>query len=263
MSEATRQAVKFALTLAAERDVPPDALPRRDAEILRRLQAGQRFVSGLECSRLIDRLKLIPRRTAPEVAARTRGVVARVRPGCFIHERRIWVVVERQDKAGVYAKLLVESAERIRDEDGERVNFELAYDRDMSFRALAVLTEEHRMTFAQAKDYIVRYGRCFAPVGRSYCGLTLKAADSVALAIGPVCGPKFPGYHEALEEVRAERKHALYEQARTELGITTSDVELYRLAGPHVSTVAGVTRKINQLPDTEIYRLAIARPALV
>lgn len=68
---------------------------------------------------------------------------------------------------------------------------------------------------------------------------------------------------EALEQLRADRKGLLYGQVRDQLGVTLSNVELYRAAGPHVSTVAGVTRKLNMLPDVEIYRLAIARPALV
>ena len=68
---------------------------------------------------------------------------------------------------------------------------------------------------------------------------------------------------EALEELRAGRKHILYDQVRAELAITLSDVELYRAAGAHVSTVAEVTRKLSMLPDAEVYRLRIARPRLV
>jgi hypothetical protein len=251
---ATSQAIGYALRLAAERDIPPAGPYRREVEVrqlLHRIQTGDGgLVSGKQCSTVIDWLKTIDRRQAPAAVTATRGVIPRVRPGCFIMAGRIWVVVERQDERGVYAKLLTESPERIRDVDGERVPFDLTYDRDMSLRALADLTEDHRMTFAQAKDYMIRYGQCFAPAGRSVCGLRLKAADSVALSIGPVCGPKFPGYHEAVEELRAARKHALYEQARDELGIGLSDVELYRAAGPHVSTVAGIERKLDRTPAT-------------
>lgn len=240
MSEATVKARGYALTLANDRDIPDGTLPPRSAQILHRIRTGDGYVDGMDCSRLITLLQGIPRR---HVAA-----TGTVRPGCFTMDDRIWIVTERQDGRGVYAKLLVETPGRIRDEDGERVGFDLTYDRDTSRRALEVLTEAHRMTFAVAKDFMVRYGRCFAPVGRSVCGLRLKAADSVALSIGPVCGPKFPGYHEAVEELRAGRKHDLYQLARDELGIITSDVELYRIAGPQVSTVAGIERKLDSTP---------------
>ena len=172
-----------------------------------------------------------------------------VKPGCFILAGKIWVAFERKDKLGVWVAQLVEDVpDRIHDATGEVVNFELVYDRETSFRVLEDLRESHRMTFAQARDYMIRFGTCFAPAGRSICGLRLKAADSVELAIGPVCGPKFPGYAEALEELRAKRKHDLYEQARAELGIALTDVELYRAVGPHVSTVAGIERKLDLTP---------------
>ena len=103
------------------------------------------------------------------------------------------------------------------------------------------------MTFAQAKDYMIRYGKCIAPAGRSICGRRLKAAESVAVALGTVCGPNFPGYYEAVEELRAGRKHALYDRARNELGLVMSDVELYRL-GSGLSTVAGIEKKLDRTP---------------
>ena len=171
-----------------------------------------------------------------------------VRPGCFIFQGRIWVAHERKDKLGVWVEQLVEDTpDRIHDATGDVVNFELVYDRATSVRVVQDLTEAHRMTFAQARDYMIRYGQCFAPAGRSICGLRLKAADSVALAIGPVCGPKFPGYYEAVEELRAGRKHALYDLAREQLGIGLSDVELYRL-GSGLSTVKGIERKLDLTP---------------
>ena len=256
MGEATIKMRSYALRLAAEREIPPCGPYRWEAEIratIRKLEedaAGQRrYVQFRDCSKVIDYLKTLPRKDQPAAETPDRPRAAMVKPGCFILAGKIWVAHERRDKLGVWVEQLVEDVpDRIHDATGDVVNFELVYDRATSIRVVQDLTEEHRMTFAQARDYMIRYGQCFAPAGRSICGLRLKAADSVALAIGPVCGPKFPGYHEAVEELRASRKHALYEQAREELGIVLSDVELYRVAGPHVSTVAGIERKLDRTP---------------
>jgi hypothetical protein len=253
MYTATSKALNFAIKLAEERDIPAPGPYQWEADIrklLRRIQSGDGgLVSGRDCSKVIDWLKTIPRKDAVGPGnAQPRRLAARVTPGCFIMAGRIWVVTERVDKAGVYAKLLVECPDRIRDGDGERVPFELAYDRATSLRALAGLTEAHRMDFATARDYVIRYGKCFAPRGRGVCGITLKAADSVEIGIGPICGQFFPGYDDAVKKLRADRKHALYEQARGELGIALSDVELYDIAGPQVSTVAGIERKLDSAP---------------
>src|SRR5581483_5460587 len=104
------------------------------------------------------------------------------------------------------------------------------------------------MTFATARDLMVRYGRCFAQSGRGICGIPLSAEESVAVAMGPVCGPKFPGYHEAIAAYRASKKHDLYEQARRELGLVMSDLDLYTAVGGQVSTVAGIERKLDSQP---------------
>lgn len=265
MGEATTKMRSYALRLAAEREIPPCGPYQWEADIrvtIRKLQeqdaaeargdrTRQHYLRFNEVSAVIDYLKTLPRKdaTATPPAAGERPRAPMVKPGCFIFQGRIWVAHERKDKLGVWVQQLVEDTpDRILDATGDRVNFELVYDRATSIRVVADLREEHRMTFAQARDYMIRYGTCFAPVGRGICGLRLKAADSVALAIGPVCGPKFPGYHEAVEELRASRKHALYEQARAELGIVLSDVELYRIAGGQVSTVAGIERKLDTTP---------------
>lgn len=257
MGEATVKMRSYALRLAEERQLPECGPYKWEADIratIRKLQedaAGQRrYVQFRDCAAVIDYLKTLPRKDAPPaVPAQARPRAAMVKPGCFIMAGKIWVAFERKDKLGVWVAQLVEDVpDRIHDATGDRVNFELVYDQATSIRVVQDLTEAHRMTFAQARDYMIRYGTCFAPVGRGICGLRLKAADSVALAIGPVCGRKFPGYHEAVEELRAGRKHALYEQAREQLGIALSDVELYRAAGPHVSTVAGIDRKLDTTP---------------
>ena len=256
MGEATVKMRSYALRLTEERQLPPCGPYRWEAEIratIRKLEedrAGQRrFVPFRDVSAVIDYLKTLPRKdAAPAEDKPARPRAAMVKPGCFIMAGRIWVAHERRDKLGMWVQQLVEDTpDRIRDADGEVVNFELVYDRETSFRVLADLRESHRMTFAQAKDYMIRYGTCFAPVGQGICGRRLKAAESVALALGTVCGPNFPGYEEALEELRAGRKHALYDRARNELGLVMSDVELYRL-GSGLSTVAGIERKLDRTP---------------
>lgn len=265
MGEATVKMRSYALRLVEERVIPPCGPYRWEADIratIRKLQedaAGQRrYLPFKDVSAVIDYLKTLPRKDAtpagPEPAAAFRGDPGHqrrapmVKPGCFILAGKIWVAHERRDKLGIWVQQLVEDTpDRIHDDTGDVVNFELVYDRATSHRVVADLREEHRMTFAQARDYMIRYGTCFAPVGQGICGRRLKAAESVALAMGTVCGPKFPGYHEALEEIRAARKHVLYEQARAELGIAMTDVELYRL-GSGISTVAGIERKLDSTP---------------
>jgi hypothetical protein len=248
---ATGPARKFALDLAADRDLP-DRVPALIAETLTRLGAGQP-VTSQACSLTIDWLKPIPSRAklardkaraeGNQVAAAAMKVI---KPGCFLLNGRVWIVCERLDHRGFYAKLLTETS---RDPDHpEIMRFDVTYDRAQSLAVLADLTEELRMTFETARKLMIRYGRCFAPAGRSICNLELTAETSVALSIGPVCGPKFPGYHEALTEYRASKKHDLYELARAELGIVMSDVELYAAVGGQVSTVKGIERKLDSIP---------------
>jgi hypothetical protein len=257
MGEATVKMRSYALRLAEERQIPPCGPYDWEARIratIRKLQedaAGQRRILLFrDVAAVIDYLKPLPNKTdATPLGDTARPRAPMVRPGCFIFQGRIWVAHERKDKLGVWVEQLVEDVpDRIHDATGDVVNFELVYDQATSVRVVRDLTEAHRMTFAQAKDYVIRYGMCIAPVGRAICRRRLKAAESVAVAMGTVCGPRFPGYHEALEEVRAERKHALYEQARAELGIGLSDVELYRIAGPHVSKVSGIEKKLDLTP---------------
>ena len=257
MGEATVKMRSYALRLSEERLIPPCGPYKWEADIratIRRLEedaAGQRrYIQFRDCAAVIDYLKTLPAKDAAPAAepATARPRAAMVKPGCFILAGKIWVAHERRDKLGVWVQQLVEDVpDRIHDASGDVVNFELVYDKATSIRVVQDLREEHRMTFAQARDYMIRYGQCFAPVGRSICGRRLKAAESVALAMGTVCGPKFPGYHEAVEELRAGRKHVLYEQARAELGIAMTDVELYRL-GSGISTVAGIERKLDSTP---------------
>jgi hypothetical protein len=249
---------KYALNLAAERDIPP-VTPQTPPGVkkaitdLRRLQSAHgHMVSAGDCSRVIDWLKdSVPRKGPSASAAPPPGAVPprwappQVRPGCFWLNDRIWIVQERVTGTGVYALLLTE---RPAGGDTDRVDFTVDYDRPASDRVLAVLTEDHRMSFAQARPYMQRYKRCIAPAGRRMCGLRLTAEESVAVAIGTVCGPKFPGYHEAVEEYRASKKHDLYEAARDELGLVCSDVELYRLVGGQVATVKGIERKLDSIP---------------
>lgn len=245
MTLASPRAREYALSLAAERDIPPVTQQTppgiaKCAADLRRLQSGQYgdYVTAKECSAVIDWLKLsAPRREIPE---------PKVGPGTYLLDGHIWIVTPRKRGPGVYARALVEQ-EAEPGETHPRVDLGV-YDRAASLAVLAVLTDEHKMTFADAKEKMLRYGRCFAQSGSGICGLPLSAEESVAVAMGPVCGPKFEGYHEAIAEYRASKKHDLYEQAREELGLVMTDLELYRTVGGQVNTVKGIERKLESTP---------------
>ena len=245
-------ALKYALDLAAERVIPPvtPQTPPGVAKVIqtvRRLESDHgRFVSPADCSKAIDWLKTLPRRDTPPVPAGLAPAAVTVGPGTYLLDGHIWIVTPRKRGPGVYARALVEQ-EAEPGETHPRVDLGV-YDRAASLAVLAVLTEEHRMTFASARPLMLRYGRCFAQSGSGICGIPLTAEESVAVAMGPVCGPKFEGYHEAIEEYRASKKHDLYEQARKELGIVMTDLELYRTVGGQVNTVKGIERKLDAIP---------------
>jgi len=125
---------------------------------------------------------------------------------------RIFVVKPNRDKTRVYAKEIVESPPRMT-EAGEVRDFEAVY------RAGAVydLTEAERWDLAEAKDFLTRYARCIV------CGAHLKAAKSVAGAIGPVCAKYFkraqgPAPAPAAVEVEAEGQRVEdFDEARAEM----------------------------------------------
>jgi hypothetical protein len=112
-------------------------------------------------------------------APRTGGKVA-VTMGVFKKDGKVYVVKPNRDKTRVYAKEIVESPARMT-ESGLQVDFEAVYRPGIVF----ALTEADRMDLADASDFLTKYARCIV------CGRHLKAAKSVARAIGPVCAGYF------------------------------------------------------------------------
>jgi hypothetical protein len=102
--------------------------------------------------------------------------------GVFKKDGRIYVVKPNRDKTRVYAKEIVESPARMT-ENGEVVDFEAVYAPGVVFK----LTEADRLNLEDAKDWLTKFARCIV------CGRNLKAAKSVAAAIGPVCAKYFAG----------------------------------------------------------------------
>jgi hypothetical protein len=93
---------------------------------------------------------------------------------------RIFVVKPNREKTKLYAKEIIESAPRMT-EAGEVVDFETVYRPG----AIYDLNESERWDLAEAQNFLTRYARCIV------CGAHLKAAKSVAGAIGPVCAKYF------------------------------------------------------------------------
>jgi hypothetical protein len=117
---------------------------------------------------------------------------------------RIFVVKPNKAKTKLYAKEIIESAPRMT-EAGEVVDFETVYRPG----AVYDLNESERWDLAEAQNFLTRYARCIV------CGAHLKAAKSVAGAIGPVCAKYFkkangagpapaPAPVEEFDEARAE-----------------------------------------------------------
>jgi hypothetical protein len=100
--------------------------------------------------------------------------------GVFKKDGRIYVVKPNREKTRVYAKEIVESPARMT-ENGSVVDFEAIYRPGVVFN----LTESDRWDLADAKDFLTKFSKCIV------CGRSLKAAKSVASAIGPICAKYF------------------------------------------------------------------------
>lgn len=87
-------------------------------------------------------------------------------------------VKANSDKTRTYAKRwVVIGGERLTEAD-TRAHGEYQYEPGL---VAQVAAQGRRMNLDEAKAFILRYGQCCR------CGKGLKAADSVALGIGPVC----------------------------------------------------------------------------
>lgn len=100
--------------------------------------------------------------------------------GVFRKANRIFVVKPNKEKTRVYAKEIIESPARMT-EAGAVVDFETVYRPG----AIYNLTEADRWPLAEAAEFLTQYARCIV------CGRHLKAANSVAKSIGPICSKYF------------------------------------------------------------------------
>lgn len=163
--------VTFLRALAGERQLAElgTTSEERVATVDERLQA--RMLDKFDAMRLIDRLKAAPY---------DQGGVA-VGVGVYQHNGTIYVVRKNRTNEGLQARRLVEIGGRRLTEADTVVNIEFVYDRD----ALLRLRPEDKMTLEEAREFVIRYGRCIA------CDTPLSDATSVERGIGPVCVKKF------------------------------------------------------------------------
>jgi hypothetical protein len=116
--------------------------------------------------------------------------------GVFRKDNRVYVVKPNKDKTRCYAKEIVESPARMT-ENGEVVDFEAIYRPGMIYK----LSESDRWDLADAADFLTKYSKCIV------CSRSLKAAKSVAGAIGPVCAKYFAHSNGAKSQPTPEISH--------------------------------------------------------
>lgn len=115
----------------------------------------------------------------PKAAQAAKPTVV-VQMGVFRKDGKIYVVKPNREKTKCYAKEIVESPARMT-ENGAVAEFEAVYRPGVIYK----LTEADRWDIADAQDFLTKFARCIV------CGRHLKAAKSVAGAIGPVCRKYF------------------------------------------------------------------------
>lgn len=161
------QAIRFALALAAERQLDWLGATGEDrvARVNRELES--RELDKHDLSYLIDELKRAP------FAEASAGLV----PGVYRRNGTIYVVRQNRTNSRLHARRLVEIGGRRLTEANTVVRIEFEYDRD----ALLQLRPTDQMTLEEARPFIIRYGRCI------FCNTPLKDATSVDQGVGPVC----------------------------------------------------------------------------
>jgi hypothetical protein len=107
-------------------------------------------------------------------------------PGVYRKDGEVYVVVPNKQNTRVYAKRLVESPPRLTS-NGEEVDFELVYTPGVIWD----LTEANRMSLEDARDYIIRYGRCIKCHARLKAAKTLKDSAETGIIVGATCRKYF------------------------------------------------------------------------
>lgn len=163
---------RYARSLLSERTYPDfgDDASARLAEYQRRLDA--RELDKFELMGIIDYLKVAPLDTE-----------SGLKVGVYQRNGEIFVVKLNRQKTNKYVTKLIEltgSARRL-NEPGDHVPIDFVYAPGM----LAKLRPDDQMTLAQARPFIIKYGRCL------FCGQFLRAAKSVERSVGPVCFKRY------------------------------------------------------------------------
>ena len=147
------------------------------------VRCGGVILSGTRCNWAqgegVSHIACPAKQNGAQAPAASNGKVT-VTMGVFRKDGRIYVVKPNKEKTAVYAKEIVESPARMT-ESGLQVDFEARYAPGVVYR----LTEADRWDIADAQDFLTKFARCIV------CGRHLKAAKSVANAIGPVCAKYF------------------------------------------------------------------------
>jgi hypothetical protein len=173
---ATSRQLEYARDLARKHEFPVAGSTPSEAQLIARCEdlmetTQTRFLGKREASAVIDYLKGCPRRQAQSASAQPEiGVY--VLPDSTI-------VLAKPNKAGtnVYTKRWVETRSDRITEDDDFVKGDWEYDPALKFQ----LDTARKMTMAEAKAFLVRYGRCVR------CGQHLKVGQSVERGLGPVC----------------------------------------------------------------------------
>lgn len=176
---------------------------------------------------------------APVVAQQQQKAVA-VTMGVFKKDGRIYVVKPNKDKTRVYAKEIVESPARMT-ENGAVAQFEAVYAKGVVFN----LTEADRWDIADAQDFLTKFSKCIV------CGRHLKAAKSVACAIGPVCRKYFAhnkNYDAAAFAPKAPSIDEIKAAAQAAAPVSQRDREL-NAARREQEFAAGIDGQGNRLND--------------
>jgi hypothetical protein len=166
----------YLFALAGERDYP--ALGTCGEERIENLGAARenRTLDRYQAMELIDLLK--------EAPLDLEG--SPIQPGAYRHNGTIFIVQLNRDKTRLYTKKLVEIGGRRLNANDEVVKIDFDYAPGM----LSKLRPAERMSWEEAKPFIIRYGMCLF-------GHPLKDAKSVELGIGPVCRKMFAEFQRA------------------------------------------------------------------
>jgi len=187
---ATEKQIRFVRSLVRERVVPVAGRTEDEARLIARaedaFEAEQtRFLGKREASSLITWLTALPRKPREDQPQPDLGVYV-------LEDGTLVLAKPNKAKTNVYTMRFVDSGQRVRDERGDYARGDWEYDPGLKRQ----LGSARKMTAAEAKAFVVRYGKC------PRCSYKLKATQSVERGIGPVCRTYWPDW-----ELQFEAEH--------------------------------------------------------